>query len=208
MAELAAFRQALVRIGFTQDAATYITTEQGIDSLIQLRNLDDDECTNLCKVTRRPGGTVANPDAGDDGQPDFIPNPGFQVSLRAENNLKLTAYYLRYMQRVSRPAVAANITQDVLHELRDLKSLEEQHTDVDPPELSSKDWPKNMDALNEYLRGCLGVTKIPLAYVIRDDLDVPAAANDAPGNYPTKQDEGSARCRTFRSIHEAVRSSP
>ena len=192
MAEVAALRQALVRLGFTNEAATYITTDQGIDSLEQLRYLTDEECTNLCKVTRRPGGTIDNPEA-DDAGPALIPNPGTQVSLRAENNLKLAAYMLRYYERVSRTATPQMITQANVQQFRSLKIQEKLHEDVDPPELSEKDWPKNMDALNEYFRGCLGVTNIPLAYCLRDNIDVPPEGNDPSTNYPTQQDELIAR---------------
>ena len=57
MAETAAVRQMLVRIGFTDAAAREITGDQGYDSIDELRTLDDKMAENLCKVLRRPGTT-------------------------------------------------------------------------------------------------------------------------------------------------------
>jgi len=79
MAEAASIRTMLERMGFTPEAAQLVTGDQGIDSVDELRNLDDDKASNLCRVLRRPGGTNA---AG-------AADPGTKVSARAEDNLKL-----------------------------------------------------------------------------------------------------------------------
>ena len=93
MAAAAAIRAAYVRFGFTNVAATAITDQQDIDSVEELELLSDEEIESLCKALRRPGGTVANSDAGNPGAPAQIPNPGNYVSLRAEANLKLAGYF-------------------------------------------------------------------------------------------------------------------
>ena len=61
----AAMRQMFTRLGFTQAAAQAIVMEQGFDTLDEVKLLKDDEVESLCKVIRRPGGTVpaANPAA-------------------------------------------------------------------------------------------------------------------------------------------------
>jgi hypothetical protein len=120
----AAMRTAIGRLGFSVTAATAIVDEQDINSVDELRLLSDDECTNLCKVVRRPGGTVANPQAGVAGQPALIPNPGITVSLRAENNLKLCCYWLRYKEKVSRAITPADILLDPIRAIRGLKEWE------------------------------------------------------------------------------------
>ena len=85
-------RQLLVRLGFSLNAAHSLTTDQGLSSLEELRLLTDGEVINLCKALRKPGGMAENPDA----PPAQVPNQGFMVSMRAENNLKLACYYLRH----------------------------------------------------------------------------------------------------------------
>ena len=53
-----------------------------------------------------------------------------------------------------------------------------------------KNWPKTMEGIVEYLRGCLRVTKIPLSYVVvRDHVEATPKANDPENNYDTPQDE-------------------
>jgi hypothetical protein len=134
---------------------------------------------------------MENPNADVAGQPPMIPNPGIAVTLRAENNLKLACYFLRYKKRTSRAITAADITLESVRAFREYKEWEENHKDVDPPEINAKDWPRTMDAIDEWLRGCLGVTDIPLAYVVRPTITIPTT--DPVGGYATKQDELIAR---------------
>ena len=100
MAGVVAMRAMFERMRFTNAAASLLTDDQGIDTLIEVRNMEDANIENLCKVLRRPGGqnTSGNPD------------PGVKVSVRAEENLKLAAYYCRHQERVSRPTSIASIT--------------------------------------------------------------------------------------------------
>ena len=198
MAGLAAeLRHALVALGFQADAARVMIDDQGMEDLAELALLTDTEVENLCKVVRRPGGTIANPNRNDEdgdpvaGQPATITNPGQTVPLRAENNLKMACYYLRYKQRVSRPLTAASLTLINVRGMRGLKEWEDAHKDVDKAEIDSKDWPRTIEALEEYLRGCLGVDGTPLAYVIRDDPEVPPI--NLVDTFATHQDELIAR---------------
>ena len=38
----------------------------------------------------------------------------------------------------------------------DHKKWEETHDDVDAPTLDEKDWPRTIEAIEEWFRGCLG----------------------------------------------------
>lgn len=71
-----ALRTVLGRMGFTPQAATILMTEQGMGDLAEFTLLMDEEAENFCMVTHRPRGTIANPDADEDRQPDRIPNAG------------------------------------------------------------------------------------------------------------------------------------
>lgn len=188
-----AVRNALQRIGFTQAAAQSIVTDQGIDDASEVALLNDEEVTNLCKVVRRPGGAVANPDANAQGQPAQIPNNGHQVSLRAENNLKLTSYYLRHRIRISRPLAMNDVDLATIRGMRALKESEEAHEDPDAPEFNPKNWTKTLEDIVEHLGSVLGVTGIPLAYVLRTEEAVTPAADDAADNYATPREEMIAR---------------
>ena len=83
---------ALTRLGFSAKAAGFITDDQGLDTLDELKVLTNDEIESLCKVVWHPGGIVPNPNAGDPGQPATLSNPGEKVPLRAELKLKLACY--------------------------------------------------------------------------------------------------------------------
>ena len=59
-------------------------------------------------------------------------------------------------------------------ELCPYREWEENYMDVEAPEIDAKDWPGTIEAIEEFLRGCLGVQKTPLVYVIHDDIAIPA----------------------------------
>ena len=110
MSVTVALKAALGRLGWSGTAQGMIVVGQQIDSLDELTLLTDDDVENLCKVIRRPGGTIENPNADEDGQQDRIPSTGTQISQRAETNLKLSCYYLRHQTKISRKVDAGGIT--------------------------------------------------------------------------------------------------
>jgi hypothetical protein len=190
MADLAALRASLTRMGFTAPAAAYLTAEDGqnLRSLASFRELDDSNVDELIKAVRKPGGTIA----GDNG--NQIQDPGFPVSVSAANNLKLMCYYLRNKQKTSRSVAAAEITVEAVQALGNRRKWEKEHDDAKPPELKfGKNWTRTIDIIENYLRECLGTTKIPLSYIIRDDQIPPAAATDLADSYSDITDEMAAR---------------
>jgi hypothetical protein len=192
MAALNAYRTMLQRMGLSATASVAITEEQGLDSLNEIKLLTDDEVESLCKVVRRPGGTIPGPNPGDAP----VNNPGIPINLRAENHLKLLAFYLRHQDRIGRVPTVASITLDTVRELRELRDFEMGYRPPDdPPTINAKDWPKTMESIWEYLRSYLGDRKIPLAYVVRKDQAVPDAM--PPNGYPTVQDAMIARAAHF-----------
>jgi len=58
-----------------------------------------------------------------------------------------------------------------------------KHKEVAELTINMKDWPTTIQSLVEYLKGCMGVTKIPLEYVIRDELGILPDLPDLPGGY-------------------------
>ena len=184
MAEPAAIRNMLQRVGFSNAAAILITGDQGIDSLDEIRSLDDAKSSNLCKILRRPGGTGAG----------GVADPGEKVSARAEDNLKLVIYYVKHQDRVSRTPDIGLITLASIRRLVKQQETEKNHTDPDVlPTIDADDWPKTMEAVEEYLRQFRGVEGTPLSYVVRQTLMPVAAATDPATSYPTLDEEMIAR---------------
>jgi len=56
------------------------------------------------------------------------------------------------------------------------------------PKINEKDWPKTIEAIHEFLHHHLGETKIPLAYVVREEVPLPGDPDPA-GDYAMIQDE-------------------
>ena len=169
----AAFRTFYGRMEFSVNVRNELTGPQGINSGAELAKLTDKQVSDLCKVIRKEGG----------------PGPGgLPISLRAEMNMQLAAYYCRFRQKTSRPIVTAQLTIDNIETVRALREWEQNHKDVEAPAdiIHKVDWNKTLEGIQEFLRGNLGVTKIPLAYVIRD-TEAPEA--DPAGGWPTLQDE-------------------
>ncbi|KAI2499837.1 hypothetical protein MHU86_14654 [Fragilaria crotonensis] len=156
-----------------------------MDTLEEIQLLSDDEIENLCKVIRRPGGTIPGLKPGD--APVNV--PGTPISLRAENHLKLLALYLRHQkQRISRVVNVANVTLKTIRTLRKLRDFEMTYkAPNNPPTINPKGWPKTMERIHEYLRSYLREQKIPLAYVVRKDDAIPTI--EPEGGYATVQDE-------------------
>ena len=198
MAELVALCAALTRMGFSPAVASFITDTQGMNDLEEFLLMDDDGMGTLCKAIRCPGGQIPNPAfaaagtaaaAAAAGIPANISNPGYVVSTRAETNLKLMCYFLQYRRSTSRDTEAAVITLDAVRSLKTHKDWEANHVDVEAPEINDKDWAWTFEAIDEWLRGCLGeFSKIPLAYVIRDNEAI-TADPVAPATWPSRVDE-------------------
>lgn len=199
MAEPAACRQALIRIGFIQATAEAITDAEGqnISTFTEFALLTDSQAESLCKTLRRPGGTIPNPGAA---PPAHIPNPGHVVSLRAENNLKLMCYYIRHKGNTGRNLVWADVTLEGIRSLLEFRNAEDKHEDPSAPTITGNDWPKNIDTMEEYLRGCRGTTGLPLAYVIRAEEQVVATADDPAANYSNPIEELIARAPILNPV--------
>ena len=156
---------------------------QGLDSIPTLADTGEDVIANMCKIIRR-----------DENVP---------ISAIAESNIKLASLVARHFRRISRALAPAGITRQVLVRHRELYEEEKAYEIPDNNiELDMKDWAKNIDSIQDYLGMRLGRTKIPLAYIVRKDVEVPAAPDPQDG-YSTHQDEMIARASHTVADNEA-----
>ena len=157
-----AMRTAMQELGFTIPAAQAICNDQGMDNLEEIHILDNLDIENLCKVVRCPGGTVPTADP----QAPAVPNPIVSMSLRAENNLNLAAFWLHHCWCISHLTVPPDITIDNISSVLALRNSKELYkANNSYPMINIHDWPKTMDAISEFLCNCLGEKIIPLTYV-------------------------------------------
>ena len=121
MADVVTLCASLARLGFSDKAAGLITDDQGLDTLDEMKVLTNDEIESFCMFLQRPGGTVPNRNSGDSGQPATLSNPGEQVPLRAELNLRLACYNLRFKDQTRRVVVSPDINLVNVRALRNHK---------------------------------------------------------------------------------------
>ena len=80
------FQNTYVQLGFSPKAAKLLFREQGLDNSDRLRVLINKNVDDICNVMRKSGGKNA----------DGTRNRGQQVSVIAQENLKLTAFLFHH----------------------------------------------------------------------------------------------------------------
>jgi hypothetical protein len=117
MSAVTSIRTMLQRFGFSDAAATYLTSTCCIDSPDEIAYLDgiDDVDTTIKGVTN-PGGTVIT---GEVTSRVTSRNNGISLSIRAVANLKLCVYYLKHMERVQRKPIPNAINLVLVRNYRD-----------------------------------------------------------------------------------------
>ena len=173
------FDEVLVQIGFNNAARDYMTDVDGenmtIASLLEYQEEGDFEA--LFASLRRPGGTMANPDAGTPGQPARIPNPGVKVSTRAIDNFKTGCFIAQHFQMAQRTAEHEFYTTARLRSWKLLRRQAETYKEPDEFPKLEKESPQTItDFIEEFedlLSNFSGTGGRPLNYVIRQNVEVP-----------------------------------
>jgi hypothetical protein len=148
--------------------------------------LNDKDIDSLVKQLQRPGGGVIAGPAIVIGAAQVAPGPlvayhVHSVSIRAETNLKLAVFYLRHQARISRIVAPARVALTVVRRLGSTKEYEENFkVAAEQPVIHEKDWPRTMEAIRDFFGSVLGETGVPLAYVVRENVEIP------PGTYPSE----------------------
>jgi hypothetical protein len=112
----------------------------------------------------------------------LVANPGHYVSIRAETNLKLAVFYLRHQARISRIVAPASVALTVVHSLRSTKDYKENlKVTAEQPVINEKDWPRTMEATCEFFGSVVGETRVPLAYVVHENVEIPPDKDPSEG---------------------------
>jgi hypothetical protein len=191
MADPAAFRASLVRIGFSVPAAAYIVSPNGQGVLFaDLVDLADEDISTLCSALRRPGGMV------NDANNVLIRNPGIPVSALAERRFKIVIYLARlFERRINRTLTPVMIT---VAEIRNAQTLMERDAAHSNPTDIAKigDTKAMMEFLEDpdsYLSNYTGEDNVPFPYIYRPNVTPPVEGDDARINYLSVEDEMIAR---------------
>lgn len=167
MAALGAMRQAFVRLGCSELAATAIMN-QGYQSVQDLASLAPEGCEKMCDLANKAA-------------PRHDQTPLYNIGYLFITRLTGISYWAHYMRRLSLP-VTANIIQpdlaDVQYQLYLKYKRRQKESDVAKPDDFKSDglWFSWKRKFETYLTQKRGEMDIPLAYVIREDVDAANAA--------------------------------
>ena len=127
-----------IRLGFSPKAAKLLVREQGQDNPDRLRVCIDKNVHDICNVTRKPGSKNAN----------GTPNGGQQVSVIAQENLKLTAFLFHHRWRFTFDWELTGVNKEAVLLLVDQKKLEGEYKDPDVlPKINKSTWQEQWSPL-------------------------------------------------------------
>jgi hypothetical protein len=117
MSYVTTIKKMLESLGFSSDAATYLTGTCDIDSLDEITYLNGiEDVDTMIKGVTSPGGmlTTGTISVSVTSRYNSIP-----VSIRDVDSLKLCVYYFKHMERVQRKPVDNSINLTLVHSYRD-----------------------------------------------------------------------------------------
>lgn len=165
-------RTTLVRLGISVNAARFIVDEQGIDDEASLLDLTDEEIEAICKVCRKPHVIIhGTPQAN-----------GVPISFKHQTAFKILLFLVKFKHMSSRALDLPGITRESLVPMKSFRdeilAAKDPETDKAPKLEASKIFEFFTD-FRDYLHDHLGaISKRPLSYVIRTNLEVPDSDED------------------------------
>ena len=167
----------------------------GITLVADLADFDKDSLQQLVDNLRCPGGRVPDPNPG--APPgSTIPTPPFVFGAKSQKRITVACDLVKYYTTVSCDLRAANLQWSTV-----MKNFEIQWTVLkerkgdDSPDIPkiSKALPviKWTEAFQDFLNRKIRNRNIPLAYIIHDEPDPPAAAPPLAVGQPHSIEHGS-----------------
>ena len=176
------------------NAATFAELEaEGIITVSDLLDFDDDLLKQVKENLRRPAGTMADP-ADANRQ---IPRPPFVLGAKSMARLKVAAKAVRYYETVGREITPVNMrwtsTLSVFaHHVKAIEANCDRDTPEPPKITRNIPISKWEESFSLFLHDkAFGIRKIPLAYLIREVVAVPLVAPDLLPNKPYSEAHGS-----------------
>ena len=120
-------RNLCIRLWFHNNVAQAIVDDQVIDEINKFKILTYDDIENIWKVICRPVGMIPNPEAvitvpvDADAKPANITKSDNKIYYFYNEIFKLSVYFVKYQERVSRANLPADVTLDVSRGIRETK---------------------------------------------------------------------------------------
>jgi hypothetical protein len=192
MIPVTTIRKMLKRLGFSEDAVTYLTGTCGIESLEEIDYLDDvNDVDTTIKGITIPGGTVTPGSVATavTSRKNIIP-----VSIKAVANLKLCVYYLKHTERVQRKPMMNTINLTLVCSYWDQQRHEASFKNrSEELVINDKEWPSTLETIKECLSSQYGETGATLDYVVRPYIAVKPEAEDPTDGYGIMDQEITVR---------------
>ena len=192
--------------------------QEGIQLVANLADFEKQSLQQLADNLRKSGGRIADPNPNA-ALGATIPIPAFTYGDKSQKSLTVACDLIRFYQTVGRDLTAANIQWNQVMRNFEIqwKALKDSKDEDDPdvPKIT-KALPiiKWTEAFQDFLNRVIGARMIPLAYVIRNDPQVPGLAPTLAPNQPHSTEHGSvegeliARAShthaTFRDVNSVV----
>ena len=169
--------------------------QEGIETVGDLVDFDKDTLQQVADNLRRPGGRIPdpNPQAAEGAT---IPTPPFVFGAKSQKRLLVASNLMKFYETVGRPLTGANVRwNNVMRNFGEQwKAITDRRSEEDPDTpVISKALPiiRWTEAFCDHLHRCIGVRNIPLAYVIRDDPEVPPICPPLAPDQPYSEEHGS-----------------
>jgi hypothetical protein len=179
---------------------------EGISSVDDLTDFDKDTLQQVANSLRRPGGRIPDPTVGG-AAGATIATPSFIFGAKSRKRRLSACDIVRYYEATGRALSPDNITWNTVIKnfAEQWKALKDRKSE-DAPEVPkiTQALPiiKWTEAFADYLHSVIGVRTIPLAYVIRDVVEVPEAAPGLLPGQPHSEEHGSVEAELIaRSYH-------
>ncbi len=166
--------------------------EEGIDTVEDLQEFYSDALKHVDNNLCRPAGRIPDPNNAN----ATIPQPSFQFGAKSQMRLESACDLVRFYVTIGRDLTAANICWNPI--IKDFKlqwaALVKREGEEDPevPKIS-KGLPvlKWTEAFTDFLHRVVGPRTIPLAYVIRETVDVDPTCPPLDNGKPHSLEHGS-----------------
>jgi hypothetical protein len=194
-AQVTAFFTANDQMAMDADTVAQLAVE-GIQHPDDLREFEEEGLKQVADNLRRPPGRIPDPDPN--AQPGAtVPTPPFVFGAKSHARLFLaTSELLRFYETIGRVVTAANVQWDTIGRnfQEQWKAIKESKKETQPevPTIT-KALPiiRWIEAFQDHCARCIGGRNIPLAYVIRESVDVPVACPALTANQPYSEEHGS-----------------
>jgi hypothetical protein len=193
-AQTTAFFEQDAQMGIPNETVIQLQAE-GISTVDDLIDFDKDTLQQVADNLRRPGGRVPDPTPGA-AAGATIPTPPFVFGAKSQKRLLSACDIVRYYDATGRALTPGNITwNSVIKNFADQWKAMKDRKAGDVPDVPkiTKALPiiKWTEAFADFIHRIIGVRTIPLAYVIREDVVVPAVPPALMNGQPHSEEHGS-----------------